>query len=89
MAQQQQQHELVEDVVMVVEAQRGDGGRHDGEGDGQVERQQVKSDGDGEQVDRALAASEWTNEASRRGELFRVACACKAEVWRRVVSWTF
>ena len=37
----------------------------------------------------SLLAVKDMDEASRRGELFRVACACKAEVWRRVVSWTF
>ena len=64
-AQHQQQHELVEDVAMVVDEQRGDDGRHDCEGDGQDERQQVRSDGDGERVDGALAANEWSR---RRGE---------------------
>ena len=87
-AQQQQQHELVEDVVMVVDDQRGGGGRHDGEGDGQVERQQVRSDGDGERVDGARAANEW---ARRRAEASASTCMRmqKAEVWRRVVSWSF
>ena len=56
---------LVEDVAMVVDEQRGDDGRHDCEGDGQDERQQVRSDGDGERVDGALAANEWSR---RRGE---------------------
>ena len=64
-AQQEQQSELVEDVAMVVEQQRGDVGRHDGEGDEQVELQQVRSDGDGERVDGVLVANEWSR---RRGE---------------------
>ena len=39
------QHEHVEDVAMVADEQRRDGGRHDGKGVGQVERQRARSYG--------------------------------------------